>query len=106
MQLVSRSRLFSDYLYVSGTSSTLLQYFEWLADSNINGQVHYVDVGKTLAELSQKMSGSEQPWHSLHCLDVNGATHSCKENGAPKPPPASGPSDELAAKLARRRQAE
>ena len=58
--------------------------FEWLADSKINGQVHYVDVGKTLGELSQKMSGSEQPWHSLHCLDVNGATHSCKEKVNPK----------------------
>ena len=30
-QLVSRKRLFSDYLYVSGTSKTLLKHFEWLA---------------------------------------------------------------------------
>lgn len=31
-QLVSRKRLFSDYLYVSGTSKTLLKHFEKLAD--------------------------------------------------------------------------
>ena len=30
-QLVSRKRLFSDYMYVSGTSKTLLKHFEWLA---------------------------------------------------------------------------
>ena len=30
--LVSRPRLFSHYLYVSGTSKTLLDHFEWLAD--------------------------------------------------------------------------
>ena len=30
-QLVSRKRLFSDYLYVSGTSATLQKHFEWLA---------------------------------------------------------------------------
>ena len=30
--LVSRPRLFSHYLYVSGTSKTLLNHFEWLAD--------------------------------------------------------------------------
>ena len=35
-KLVSRTRLFSDYIYVSGTSSTLLQYFDWLADKVSN----------------------------------------------------------------------
>ena len=45
-QLVSRARLFSDYLYVSGTSSTLLQYFEWLADK-IVGEAAPCDDGSS-----------------------------------------------------------
>ena len=34
--IINRSSLFSSYLYRSGTSKTLLEYFRWLADKVIN----------------------------------------------------------------------
>ena len=34
--MVDRKALFSDYLYQSGTSLTLLEYFEWLASKIID----------------------------------------------------------------------
>ena len=51
-KLVSRNHLFSDYIYVSGTSSTLLQYFDWLADKVSNETTKGLGSARSVLELA------------------------------------------------------
>jgi hypothetical protein len=66
--LVSRPRLFSHYLYVSGTSKTLLDHFEWLANRvsadvatlPVNMQRHAPSGKKALAVLELACNDGSQ----------------------------------------------